>query len=85
MKSMQRMSTKNLTASFYVRSAFRIYPLCGLCIGLVLTTRLTDVDWQQIIQMGWRGILVNGLLLQNIFRCPKIEMPLWSLPREVQM
>ena len=83
--SMQRMKTKNLTASFYVRRAFRIYPLCWVCIGLVITTRLTDVDWQQIAQMGWQGILANGLLLQNVFRYPKIEMPLWSLPWEVQM
>lgn len=83
--SMQRMKPDNLTLSFYIRRAFRIYPLCWFCIALVLTTGLTDVDHQKILQMGWRGIAVSTLLLQNIFRFPNLEMPLWSLPWEVQM
>ena len=83
--SMQRMKPNNLTLSFYIRRAFRIYPLCWVAIALVLATGLTDVDHQRILQMGWRGTLVSALLLQNVIRYPNIEMPLWSLPWEVQM
>ena len=83
--SMQRMKTNKLTLSFYIRRAFRIYPLCWTCIILVLTTGLTDVAHEKIVQMGWHGIAVNLLLVQNAIRYPNVEMPLWSLPWEVQM
>ncbi|MDR3678095.1 MAG: acyltransferase [Acidobacteriota bacterium] len=83
--SMQRTRSNNLTLNFYIRRAFRIYPLCWACIILVLATGLTDVPGKLIVQMGWRGILANLALVQNIIRYPNIEMPLWSLPWEVQM
>ena len=83
--SMQRTRSTHLTLGFYIRRAFRIYPLCWTCIILVLVTGLTDVAHEKIVQMGWRGILVNLALVQNIIRYPNIEMPLWSLPWEVQM
>jgi len=83
--SMQRMKPNRLALSFYIRRAFRIYPLCWVTIALVLATGLTDVDHQKILQMGWRGAVAGALLLQNVFRYPNIEMPLWSLPWEVQM
>ena len=83
--SMQRMRPNRLALSFYIRRAFRIYPLCWVAIGLVLATGLTDADHQKILQMGWRGVAAGALLLQNVFRYPNIEMPLWSLPWEVQM
>lgn len=83
--SIERMKARNLTLSFYIRRAFRIYPLCWVAMALVLTTGWTDVDHQKILQMGWRGVVVNALLLQNIIRYPNLEMPLWSLPWEVQM
>src|SRR5271157_2339629 len=83
--SMQRMTTNNLTWSFYIRRAFRIYPLCWVCIALVLATGLTNTVPDQFAQIGGRGALVNLLLIQNIIRYPNVEMPLWSLPWEVQM
>jgi peptidoglycan/LPS O-acetylase OafA/YrhL len=83
--SMQRTRSNHLTLGFYIRRAFRIYPLCWTCIVLVLATGLTDVAHERIAQMGWRGILVNLALVQNIIRYPNVEMPLWSLPWEVQM
>ena len=83
--SMQRTRSNHLTLGFYIRRAFRIYPLCWTCIILVLVTGLTDVAHEKIVQMGWRGILVNLALVQNIIRYPNVEMPLWSLPWEVQM
>jgi peptidoglycan/LPS O-acetylase OafA/YrhL len=83
--SMQRTKSNHLTLGFYIRRAFRIYPLCWTCIILVLTTGLTDVAHEKIVALGWRGIVVNLALIQNIIRYPNVEMPLWSLPWEVQM
>ncbi len=83
--SLQRTRSKHLAVGFYIRRAFRIYPLCWTCIILVLATGLTDVAHEKIVQMGWRGVAVNLALLQNVIRYPNIEMPLWSLPWEVQM
>lgn len=83
--SMQRTRSNHLTLGFYIRRAFRIYPLCWTCIALVLVTGLTDVSHSVIVHMGWRGIVANLALVQNIIRYPNVEMPLWSLPWEVQM
>ncbi len=83
--SMRRMKPRSLALSFYIRRAFRVYPLCWFCIALVLATGLTDADPQKLLNMGWRGVAVSTLLLQNVIRYPNIEMPLWSLPWEVQM
>ena len=68
--SMQRMKPSHLEVSFYIRRAFRIYPLCWVTIALVLATGLTDVDHQKILQMGWRGAVAGALLLQNVLRYP---------------
>jgi len=83
--SMQRTKSNHLAFGFYIRRAFRIYPLCWTCIILILATGLTDVAHERIVQMSWRGVLVNLALVQNIIRYPNVEMPLWSLPWEVQM
>lgn len=83
--SMDRAKASRLALTFYVRRAFRIYPLCWACIAFALATGLTNTAHEDIVQMGWRGVLVNVLLLQNIIRVPDIVGPLWSLPWEVQM
>ena len=83
--SMERTKAVHLTWDFYIRRAFRIYPLCWACVIVVLGTGLTDIAHEKIAHMGWPGILVNLALVQNIIRYPNVEMPLWSLPWEVQM
>jgi peptidoglycan/LPS O-acetylase OafA/YrhL len=82
---MERTRTSSLTRNFYIRRAFRIYPLCWVSILLVLTTGLTDIPHDAVVEMGWRGILANFALLQNITHCGDVLGPLWSLPWEVQM
>ena len=54
--SMERTKTSNLTRNFYIRRAFRIYPLCWFCILLVLLTGWTDLPHGSLVEMGWRGI-----------------------------
>lgn len=66
---------------FFVRRAFRIYPL-SVTIVLVLAciyylTGNTNITHDQIIS--------NILLIQNVTGHASIEGPLWSLPYEVQM
>jgi len=82
---MERTRTSSLARNFYIRRAFRIYPLCWVSILLVLTTGLTDIPHDAVGQMGWRGILANLALVQNITHHNDVFGPLWSLPWEVQM
>lgn len=86
--SMERTRSRQLALDFYVRRFFRIYPLCWLCIAVVLTTGLGDTPdspAHQFQALGLRGVIANVALLQNITRSPDAIGPLWSLPWEVQM
>lgn len=61
---------------FFIRRAFRIYPLSLVVVAL--THALTrDVDVATTIS--------NLLLVQNLTGHPSLPPPLWSLPFEVQM
>jgi peptidoglycan/LPS O-acetylase OafA/YrhL len=85
---MHRAPDAHRARNFLVRRAFRIYPLCWAAILLVLGTSLTDLPNDSLHALGWRGILANLLLVQNLFKSrsvPSIIGPLWSLPWEVQM
>jgi peptidoglycan/LPS O-acetylase OafA/YrhL len=76
------------TRGFYVRRAFRIYPLsmfvvllivsCHIHVGVSPTSNFTGLvsKWQ---------LPANLLLVQNIFHLPNVMGPLWTLPLEVQM
>ena len=86
MLSLHRSPEKNSVRNFYIRRAFRIYPLSWAAILLALTTGLTDAPMNAIHAAGVKGILANLFLVQNVVRSvPSILGPLWSLPWEVQM
>jgi peptidoglycan/LPS O-acetylase OafA/YrhL len=86
MLSMHRLPAMHRGRVFLIRRAFRIYPLCWVAILLALSTSLSDVSAERLHLLGWRGITINALLAQNIFRSfPSVIGPLWSLPWEVQM
>lgn len=90
MQSLERTGTSltgwPLIRHFYIRRAFRIYPLSlfviFLCITLSIPPNALNVPyhWQGT---GW--LLSNVLLVQNINRVGDVSTPLWSLPYEVQM
>jgi len=90
MKSLERTS-KNLTgwtlaAHFYIRRAFRIYPL-SICLILLsiafsIPPNALNVPYQW---QGARWVWANLLLIQNITGARDVASPLWSLPYEVQM
>jgi peptidoglycan/LPS O-acetylase OafA/YrhL len=78
MQSLQRTGAAPL--SFYVRRAFRIYPLAVVMVLLVAVG-----NWLGGIPFtGW-GIVSNLLLVQNLTGHESILAPMWSLPYEVQM
>jgi peptidoglycan/LPS O-acetylase OafA/YrhL len=74
-----------LIRTFYLRRAFRIYPLS---ISLILISILFAIPNYPAAQYQWLGsewLVANLLLIQNIFTGNSISSPLWSLPYEVQM
>jgi len=90
MQSLERMEARisgwPLVGAFYIRRAFRIYPLSiclvVLSIGLRIPPNALGISYQ------WRGMrwaLANLFLVQNIADVNNISSPLWSLPYEVQM
>jgi peptidoglycan/LPS O-acetylase OafA/YrhL len=90
MQSMERtagqLSGWPLAATFYVRRAFRIYPLSIclvlLCVALSIPSNALGAPyrWQ-----GLAAVLSNLALVQNLTGAPNVSAPLWSLPFEVQM
>ncbi|MCU1234138.1 MAG: acyltransferase 3 [Candidatus Solibacter sp.] len=90
MRSLERTRTNlsglALVRHFYVRRAFRIYPLSICLILLSITFSIpanalnVPYEWQ-----GARWALANLLLIQNIAGVGQVADPLWSLPYEVQM
>jgi peptidoglycan/LPS O-acetylase OafA/YrhL len=77
MLSLQRHGAAPLP--FYVRRAFRIYPLAMV---MVLLTMLDAARYEPI---DWKLIASNLLLVQNLTGHESRPAPLWSLPLEVQM
>src|SRR5215469_11352971 len=89
MFSLERLvadSERTLAARFYVRRAFRIYPLS---IFAVLSVFLFEALHHQLHGAFWsrpvESLLSNLLLIQNLTHSGSLPAPLWSLPFEVQM
>jgi peptidoglycan/LPS O-acetylase OafA/YrhL len=88
MMSMSRLELRgaSLFASFLLRRVFRIYPLSILAIGLVLTLRIPSTSWSGgFTWLGWKDVLSNIVLAQNITDSNSVICVLWSLPYEIQM
>lgn len=87
MFSLERSSTKdtNLTASFYARRAFRIYPLSMVSVLFMYVTRCPP--GHEFVYPTWTHweLLANLTLTQNLFYVRDMINVLWSLPIEVQM
>lgn len=87
MASMERLRSSGwaLTRTFYIRRAFRIYPLAIFCIALVVLLGVPPLPWQQFAAPGAVDLASNLLLTTNLTRSDPVLAPLWSLPVEVQM
>jgi peptidoglycan/LPS O-acetylase OafA/YrhL len=85
MLSLDRTQPVGLIVNFYIRRIFRVYPLCIVCILAVLVLKVPQVP--DLTYVPWNGgdIFANLLLIQNVVGKDNIIMPLWTLPREVQL
>ena len=71
---------------FYVRRAFRIYPLSIAVVLCILVFAIPVASWPwQPADTSPPTVLANLLLVQNLVYAPNVLGPLWSLPLEVQM
>jgi len=74
---------------FYVRRAFRIYPLSMLvvlvivCFHIPVSIAGNEVHFTHLV--SWWQLPANLFLVQNIFLFPNVMGPLWTLPLEIQM
>ena len=74
-------------ARFYVRRAFRIYPLSMLAVIATFVFHLPPNAWSSLHYhpISVPQFISNLLLIQNLTQYPPVLSPLWSLPLEVQM
>jgi len=81
-----RASGTSLLQHFYVRRAFRIYPLAAVVILTIVAFQLpvANIGWH-LEPFSLATVTGNLLLVQNLFYIPNVLGPLWSLPLEVQM
>jgi peptidoglycan/LPS O-acetylase OafA/YrhL len=74
-----------LSAAFYIRRLFRIYPLAVFVILLIPVFHIPRVPLEMYHWVGAKAFLSNLSLSENMTHSPDILGPLWSLPLEVQM
>jgi peptidoglycan/LPS O-acetylase OafA/YrhL len=71
---------------FYVRRAFRIYPLACVVIAIVLLLHLPPAGAKSTYEWISRSTaLANFALVQNLANRPSVLAVLWTLPLELQM
>lgn len=80
MMSLERHKGEGLFLTFYLRRAFRIYPLS---IVAVFVTMMFPV--LQLSPLRWWEWLSNFALIQNLTFAKDAFGTIWSLPLEVQM
>lgn len=86
MLSIARMSgQRGWVKRFYIRRAFRIYPLSLLCVAVVLAGHVPPVFGSTFIRPTHWALLANLTMMQNLTPFASVSGPLWSLPFEIQM
>jgi len=88
MLSLERSAERNsgdLFRDFYIRRAFRIYPLSIACVLLACIFRMPQTPGAAPAARGAFQIVASLLLVQNVAGQLSVVSPMWSLPLEVQM
>lgn len=87
MMSLARLeqSDGSLVSRFYIRRAFRIYPLAITAVLFVVAFGVPADFWTPFRFPTTTELWANLLLVQNIGNVRSLTGPLWSLPFEVQM
>lgn len=87
MQSLQRtkLPPSQQAAHFFIRRAFRIYPLAMSAILVVWALRIPPLPWEPVRSFSIGEVAGNLVLSQNLLGSPYMLAPLWSLPLEIQM
>lgn len=86
----QRATRRDWIAGFYLRRAFRIYPLAIVTVLAVATLGLPTIvrppgQASVVVTPTLATLLSNVLLVDNVTGAPDVLGVMWSLPLEVQM
>jgi peptidoglycan/LPS O-acetylase OafA/YrhL len=81
----QAASRHKLFTAFYIRRAFRIYPLSIVTVLIMLAAHIPAFPTDRYSWPGPLAVLSNLALIQNVTRSGSYPAVLWSLPYEVQM
>jgi peptidoglycan/LPS O-acetylase OafA/YrhL len=91
MSSLERQGqSEGWVGAFYIRRAFRIYPLAMVCVLAYLVVHIpasvrSTVHPTPFAPLALGDVARNLALVQNLFDTPLPINVLWSLPIEVQM
>lgn len=81
----EQTNTGNLFRDFYIRRAFRIYPLSIFFVLAACAFAMPQTPGGAPAARSASQIFANLLLVQNIAGRTNVISPLWSLPLEIQM
>jgi peptidoglycan/LPS O-acetylase OafA/YrhL len=87
MQSLERTRLTGIRRAgyFYIRRAFRIYPLSILAVAVCVALGVPAMPHLTYEPLLWGDLASNYLLTTNLTESPLVLVPLWSLPYEVQM
>jgi peptidoglycan/LPS O-acetylase OafA/YrhL len=80
-----RLEGRALVMHFYVRRAFRLYPLALVAVFAAITLEIPQKSFGDYHWIGWGGVASNALLVTNLTFTQELIGPMWSLPFELQM
>ena len=80
-----RLVGSRLFAVFYIRRAFRIYPLSIVAVVATVAAALPSFPTAGYVRPSLAALVSNVTLTQNLTNSPSLPAVLWSLPYEVQM
>jgi peptidoglycan/LPS O-acetylase OafA/YrhL len=74
-----------LARAFYIRRAFRLYPLAIVCVVAVVLIGVPVRPWDEFRFPETFDLVSNLALTMNLTGSPDVLAPLWTLPVELQM
>jgi peptidoglycan/LPS O-acetylase OafA/YrhL len=81
----EQRNTSHLFRDFYIRRAFRIYPLSIACVLLACAFSIPQTPGAEPAARSVSQVLASLLLVQNVAGRISVISPMWSLPLEIQM
>src|SRR5581483_4503827 len=81
----QGKSGERLFKDFYIRRAFRIYPLSMACVVLMCAFGVPQTLGVAPAHRSVAQVVSSFFLVQNLAGQRSVISPMWSLPLEIQM